>query len=112
MSGGNIFLYEQLIAQKRFLMQQRLLMKQQQLLRQAQRRNKRGTLTGAGANGLPRNDLGGNGLQGNARLGRRKPTPGLAAGADAAVKPKDAAKTRQSARETNPPGDSTPGSTP
>jgi hypothetical protein len=72
MSGGNIFLYQQLMAQKQLMFQQRMMMAQQrQLLRGSQRGNGKAFANG---NGLPANPL----------PSRRKLKPGTTAGGPAA----------------------------
>jgi hypothetical protein len=108
MSGGNIFVYQQLMEQKMMLQQQRLMMRQQIQQQKLMRQRQQGVRNDAGRDGaeaaINQNGAGANNLQnGNLSARRRRKAPGTA-GANAPA----AATRRQVGATTN--ADSEPAS--
>jgi len=80
MSGGNIFVYEQLVEQKMMLQQQKLMMRQQQMqMRQVQQAARKGAGRAAAPAAIRQDGAGANNQQGGTLPPRRKKkTPAIA----------------------------------
>jgi len=89
MSGGNIFVYEQLVEQKTMLQQQKLMMRQQRQQQTLMRQMQQGARQGAGRAAAPaairQNGAGANDQQGGALPPRRKRKTPATAGINAST---------------------------
>jgi hypothetical protein len=86
MSGGNIFVYEQLVEQKMMLQQQKLMMRQQQMqMRQMQQATRKRAGRAAVPAAIRQNGVGANDQQGGALPPRRKRKTPATAGINASA---------------------------
>ncbi len=105
MSGGNIFVYQQLMQQKMMMQQQRLMIRQQQMqMRQAQQAARKGAGGAAARAAIRQNQAVANNQQGGALPPRRKKKTPATAGVNAGA----GSTLRQVGSSPNPDSATTP----